>query len=164
MSFTALALIKISFLIFYRFVFVYDKSRFLDWRNIVINSMIFIIVIWDLGFTITFLSAWPKNFKAHWSTTTSKEITSQCINTFDMMWALSISDFITDVIIILIPIPMIWRLYLPLGRKLGVLLIFLLGSLYVEVKLQLYFDLRLHYVQGYGSLSDKATMDAQNHI
>jgi hypothetical protein len=121
MSFTSLALIKVSFLLFYKTIFVYDKWRFLNIRNVIINLMILIVVIWDLGFTLTFLSACRSNFRAHWAT----------INTFLMMYALSISDFITDVLILLIPIPMIWKLHLPPVRKFGVMIVFLFGGLYV---------------------------------
>ena len=131
MSFTSLALIKVSFLLFYRVVFVYDKWRFFDPRNLIINSMIGIVILWDLGFSLTLLSACRADFRAHWSTTTTKELTAKCINTFLMMWALSISDFITDLIILLIPLPMIWKLRLPMSRKIGVSIVFFFGSLYV---------------------------------
>jgi hypothetical protein len=96
MSFTSLALIKVSFLLFYKAIFVYDRWRFLDVRNAIINSMIFIVVIWDLGFTLTFLSARRSNFRAHWVTVMAKEITVKCINTFLMMYALSISSSTQD--------------------------------------------------------------------
>ena len=132
MSFTSLALVKVSFLLFYRAVFVYDKWNLFNVRNFIINSVIAIVVVWDLGFTLTMLCACRSDFRAHWSTTTSKELTTRCINTFLMMYALSISDFITDLIILLIPIPMIWKLHLRARRKIGVLIVFLLGSLYVQ--------------------------------
>jgi hypothetical protein len=137
MSFTSLALIKVSFLLFYKAIFVYDKWRFFNIRNVIINLMILIVVIWDLGFTLTFLSACRSNFRAHWATVTAKEITVKCINTFLMMYALSISDFITDVLILLIPIPMIWRLHLPPMRKFGVMIVFLFGGLYVPTMVPL---------------------------
>jgi hypothetical protein len=129
MSLTSLALIKVNFLLFYKATLVYDKGRFLDMRNVNINLMIFIVVIWDLGFRLTFLSACRGDFRAHWATVTAKEITLKCINTFLMMYALLISDFITDVIILMIPIPMIWKLHLPPMRKLGVMIVFQFGGL-----------------------------------
>ncbi|KAF1961219.1 hypothetical protein CC80DRAFT_488548 [Byssothecium circinans] len=132
MSLTALALIKVSFLLFYKLVFVYDKWRFFDPRNMLMNLLIATIIIWDIGFSLTLiLSCRGKSGRVstYWDTKTSKELTSKCINPFVYMYALSISDFITDAIIILIPIPMVWKLHLPTRRKFGVSLIFLLGSL-----------------------------------
>jgi hypothetical protein len=132
MSLTALALIKVSFLVFYKMVFVYDKWRFFDMRNILINLTIATIVVWDIGFSLTLiLSCRGKSGKVstYWDTKTAKELTSKCINPFVYMYALSITDFITDGLIVLIPIPMVWKLRLPTRRKVGVSLIFLLGSL-----------------------------------
>ncbi|KAJ4305889.1 hypothetical protein N0V90_001422 [Kalmusia sp. IMI 367209] len=132
MSLTALAFIKISFLIFYKLIFVYDRWRFWDPRNVLMNLMIATIVVWDIGFSLTLiLSCRGKSGKVstYWDTKSAKELTSKCINPFVYMYALSISDFITDGIILLIPIPMVWKLHLPLRRKIGVSFIFLLGSL-----------------------------------
>lgn len=125
-------MIKVSFLLFYKLVFVYDKWRFWDPRNIFMNLMIATIIVWDIGFSLTLiLSCVGKSGKVntYWDTKTSRELTSKCINPFVYMYSLSISDFITDAVILLIPIPMVWKLHLPTRRKFGVSLIFLLGSL-----------------------------------
>jgi hypothetical protein len=63
----------------------------------------------------------------------------KCTNTFLMMYALSISDFVTDALILLISIPMIWKLHLPM-RKFGVTIVLLFGGLYVPFVLD-----RVHY-------------------
>lgn len=117
MSFTASALIKVSFLLFYKLIFVCDKWRFFDIRNVIVNPIIFIVIVWDLGFTATFIFACRSDFRAHWSTTTANELATKCINTFLMTYALSISDFVADVIILLLPVPMFWKLHLPLATQ-----------------------------------------------
>jgi len=129
MSLTALALIKVSFLIFYKLVFVYDRWSIWNVRNLLINLMITAIIVWDLGFSLTLILLCRGNVRMYWSTSTTKELTTKCINPLVYMYALSISNFITDAIIILIPIPMIFKLHLPLRRKFGVTIVFLLGSL-----------------------------------
>jgi hypothetical protein len=132
MSLTSLAFIKISFLVFYKSVFVFDQWKPLDIRNILMNLTIATIVVWDIGFSLTLiLSCVGKSGKVstYWDTTTARELLSKCINPFVYMYALSISDFITDGLILLIPIPLVWRLHLSRRRKVGVSLIFLLGSL-----------------------------------
>jgi hypothetical protein len=129
MSMTTLTLVKLSFLIFYKRVFVYDKGNLSDIRNLLLNAMIVIIVLWDLGFSITMFASCRDDFNARFSPKTPAEIAGQCIDTFALLYGYAISDFITDCIIILTPIPFIWRLHLPLGRKLGVALVFLMGTL-----------------------------------
>lgn len=129
MSLSSLTLIKVSCLLFYKSVFVFDKWRFLDPRNVLMNLMITIIILWDLGFSFTLIFSCRSKVSTYWGTKTTKELTTKCINPFIYMYALSIIDFITDGITLLIPIPMIWKLHLPLRQKLGVLIIFLLGSL-----------------------------------
>jgi hypothetical protein len=64
-SFTSLPLAKVSLLLFYKAVFVDDKWRFFDIRNLNTNSMIFIVIIWDLGLTLTLIFACRSDFNAH---------------------------------------------------------------------------------------------------
>lgn len=131
MSLTALTLIKVSCLFFYKSVFVYGKWRFSDPRNVLMNLLIAVTILWDIGFSITLICSCRPKVSTYWSATTSTELTTKCINPFVYMYALSITDFITDAITFLIPIPMIWQLQLPMRRKFGVLIIFTLGSLAV---------------------------------
>jgi hypothetical protein len=126
MSIIDLTLIKLSFLFFYARVFIYDKSDLRSFRNAPIYIMILLVSLWGLGYTITYLAACRGNITAHWST---NDFQTKCINTFWMLYGLAISDTVMDCIIILIPIPMIWKLHLDLTRKLGISIIFLLGSL-----------------------------------
>lgn len=69
------------------------------------------------------------------------------MDTLELFFSFAVSDFISDVIILVLPIPLvskkygvqemcltdkfiqIWKLQLPFDRKLGVLLVFLLGTL-----------------------------------
>jgi hypothetical protein len=125
MSIVDLSLIKLSFLFFFARVFIYDKSNLRSIRNMSIFLMILLITIWGLGFSITYLAACQDNFALHWDAGD----TTQCINTFWMLYALAISDTAMDCITIIIPIPLIWKLHLALDRKVGISIIFLLGSL-----------------------------------
>jgi hypothetical protein len=113
-SYTALALVKLSFLLFYKRIFVYDHRSWTDLRRVTISVMIVIIILWDLGFSLTMFASCPGDLNARFSTKTSKEIMSKCINTFLVLYGFAISDFITDALIILIPLLMIWKLHLPL--------------------------------------------------
>ena len=126
---TTLAIIKISFLVFYKRIFVYDKSNIRDPRNLMLNILIGIIMVWDLGFTITMFASCRSDFNAMFYTKSTAELAVKCIETFGLIYAYAISDFIVDCFIIIIPAPMIWKLHLPFARKLGVSLVFLMGIL-----------------------------------
>ncbi|KAF2680441.1 hypothetical protein K458DRAFT_251755, partial [Lentithecium fluviatile CBS 122367] len=126
MSIIALSLVKLSFLFFYGRIFIYDATNPRSPRNNSVYLLALIVILWGLGFSITYLSACRGDFGAHWS---SSSFQTKCINTFWMLYGLAIFDFITDCLIILIPIPMIGKLHLDPGRKLGISIVFLLGTL-----------------------------------
>lgn len=126
LSIIDLSLIKLSFLLFYSRVFIYDSKNIRSPRNLSIYLLMFIVILWGFGFSITILSACRDDFRARWI---SSKFEAKCINTFLMLYALAISDFVIDVLIILLPIPMIWKLHLEPSRKLGISVVFLLGSL-----------------------------------
>ncbi|KAI0110607.1 hypothetical protein F4776DRAFT_674776 [Hypoxylon sp. NC0597] len=53
---------------------------------------------------------------------------NNCVDGLALWYAMAISDIIIDVIILVMPIPMVLKLQLPLKQKLGVLVMFLLGA------------------------------------
>ncbi|KAB8290819.1 hypothetical protein EYC80_008456 [Monilinia laxa] len=55
----------------------------------------------------------------------------KCMRALDMWYAMSVSDILVDIMILALPVPMVWQLKLRLKQKVGVLLMFLLGRLYV---------------------------------
>ncbi|KAI1646449.1 uncharacterized protein F4817DRAFT_365917 [Daldinia loculata] len=53
---------------------------------------------------------------------------NDCVDGLALWYAMAISDIIIDVIILIMPIPMVLKLHLPWTQKLGVLAMFLLGA------------------------------------
>lgn len=97
-------MIKVSFLLLYKRIFVVDKS----WktaRTFFINAMITIISLWAGGFTLTFLSM----CKGDWQVLfiDIEATLEKCVDTLELGYALAISDFITDALIIIIPLPFV---------------------------------------------------------
>lgn len=56
-------------------------------------------------------------------------IGGQCIDVQRFFTGQSVVNIITDAVLLALPLPLIWRLQLPLGQKLGLSAVFLLGSL-----------------------------------
>lgn len=102
-SIPALGAIKLSVLFFYRRIFVIEKSNLRNMHNIMYTVIIAIVAIWIAGFCFTFMFACKGDFDAWWHSALS--LMTKCIDTLILLYAYAISDFISDVIIILIPIP-----------------------------------------------------------
>ena len=57
------------------------------------------------------------------------QIPGHCILTLKADYVYAPLNFITDLLIFILPLPMVWRLQLSPGDKLGVLVIFMIGSM-----------------------------------
>ncbi|KAF2278032.1 uncharacterized protein EI97DRAFT_432117 [Westerdykella ornata] len=124
---TTNGLIKMSVLFLYRRLFVVDKQNWTNGRNVFFITMITLMGLWATSYTFAFMFMCKGNFEILF--TDLLAVMEQCVNTFMVGYSCSISDFISDALIVLIPIPFVWQLHLPLGKKLAVLGVFLLGIL-----------------------------------
>ncbi|KAI6083842.1 hypothetical protein F4821DRAFT_182915 [Hypoxylon rubiginosum] len=126
----ALGCTKASFLFFYRRIFAVDR---MGKTSMFLIGMIVLIGLWSVGFFLTFLFMCRLDFWALW--TTARAIIDHCISDTNPNFSLAISDVITDVIILIIPIPLIWRLNLTLAKKIAVTAVFLFGLITVAASL-----------------------------
>ncbi|KAI1391574.1 uncharacterized protein F4822DRAFT_190157 [Hypoxylon trugodes] len=119
----ALCCIKTSFLCFYRRVFSVQKR---DTVDILLKGSIVFVVLWTIAFFFAVLFQCGTQFWAIWNS--EAELKRRCTNTINMIITLCITDFITDLVIIIIPIPLVLRLNLNTTKKIGVCAMFLLGG------------------------------------
>ena len=126
----ALGLIKLSFILFYRRIFTKGAAWKFNW---VTWSMLAIITAWTIAFFFAILFICGTDFSAYWTST--KVEAANCTETSMLHNAFAISDVVIDVIIIVLPLPMVWRLHLTPGRKLGLIGIFMLGALALAASL-----------------------------
>ncbi|CAI6312954.1 unnamed protein product [Periconia digitata] len=120
-----LGLIKISVLAFYRRLFVIEKSNARDARNLIVTISMVFVALWAITFDLAFIWMCKGDFNAAFGP--PAEVAEKCIDAPLLAYIFSISDFITDALIILIPIPFVWKLQLSVQKKLAVTSIFLLG-------------------------------------
>ncbi|KAI1458555.1 hypothetical protein F4805DRAFT_423818 [Annulohypoxylon moriforme] len=118
-----LGCVKISVLFFYLRVFSTSRQT-VTYRIIV--GLIVIIAAWMTAFFFTNLLVCKGNFWAYWSSAVNLQ--KYCPGTTYKSLSFAISDFITDVIILATPIPLIWRLNMSTNRKIAVSLVFLVGA------------------------------------
>lgn len=116
--------IKLAALLFFRRIFCIKGSR--DRFYITTLMMIVVIVLWTVAFEVLAASRCGTHPSALWSGSTN--YFKYCSVALPYLLSFSISDFITDLMILLVPIPRIWLLKMSIGRKIGVTIIFLSAS------------------------------------
>ena len=95
----AFGAIKLSVILFYRRIFrgtVFDMCS---------KAMMAIITIWTLSFFFSFLFECGTHFGRNWSTL--KVLLAECAPQHEYQQAMSVSDVLTDVMILVMPIPFV---------------------------------------------------------
>ncbi|KUJ21329.1 uncharacterized protein LY89DRAFT_609882 [Mollisia scopiformis] len=136
-----LGCIKLSFAFFYRRIFVSPASKYF---NVITWATIALILAWMTAFFFSLLLA-CKAYSGEWSAWWGSviDLTTKCVKTEKLETALVVTDFLTDVLIMLLPIPKIWALHLPFARKLAVFAVFALGIVAVAasvVRMKYFLD------------------------
>lgn len=81
-------------------------------------------------FSYLFSNFWTQLFGCHpFAKEYNKELTGHCIDYIKADYAYGSLNWITDLILFVLPIPMIWRLQLNVKEKVGMTLLFMVGSL-----------------------------------
>lgn len=105
MSVPALGFTKLSFLCLYQRIFGQQQQKSVF--NGVLLAMIALVSAWTIAFFFMRLLACRGNFSAWWRSALS--LMTHCPNTMLKLYWLALSDFVTDVIIVLLPVPMVSR-------------------------------------------------------
>jgi hypothetical protein len=105
-------------------------------------------LLWAIGeILVVFILCQP--FAFNWD----KTIAGKCGNLNAAYLTVHASNFVIDSSIALLPTPVLWGLKLPTAKKLGVMLMFALGALYVLSFLFLFFSTPpLHFPPGRAGL------------
>ncbi|KAF2184616.1 hypothetical protein K469DRAFT_739271 [Zopfia rhizophila CBS 207.26] len=127
--FPTLWFIKCSVVLFYHRVLVADKKNYTDWANILVLSSLALVTVWSLAFGLAWVFV-CNPVKGFWSYPYAED-EGPCGDTWLLNRWISISDFVVDVLVILVPVPLVWRLHLPTSRKFAVLIVFFLGTVAV---------------------------------
>ena len=119
--FSQIGFIKIAFLLFYLQIF--PKRTF---RNVVWGFIGFIVAsIIAFGLAAVFVCS-PVNYAwMQWD----GEHKGKCVNNNSLAFSHAAISIVTDFVTLSLPITQIWKLHLALKKKIGVLLMFSMGSL-----------------------------------
>ena len=97
----AYGFIKLSVTFFYRRIFVAKRWSIFD---IVTKITIVLTVLWTLAFFLISIAGCGKNISYNWG---PLEDEYRCITGLPELEALMISDFITDLFVLLLPFPLV---------------------------------------------------------
>ncbi|MCJ1246595.1 hypothetical protein MMC30_003804 [Trapelia coarctata] len=112
---------KFSVLMFYRRIFRGRLFSIASW------SLIAAVIAWTIAFFFgNLLECIP--ISINWTGSGSDDT---CVNEVPMYLAQAYADVATDVLILVLPMPMIWKLQMPMRRKVAISGIFFLGALTV---------------------------------
>ncbi|KAH7125254.1 hypothetical protein B0J11DRAFT_550072 [Dendryphion nanum] len=132
-SIPALGFIKLSILCFYQRIFTVSKRDFKNAMCVSTWFMIAAVSAWMLGFFLRYLFACRTDFDIWW--TNAMRIMTECGDFQMILNALAISDFVCDLVILVMPIFPIWRLQLAIRSKIAVTIVFALGGFAVVASL-----------------------------
>lgn len=123
--------LKLSIICFYRRLFVVSVYRS-PFNRISIAALV-VAAAWMITFVIASTLSCGIQVAVKWGNLAEKN--QYCGIDLDIDNALVISDAATNLLIWLMPMPMIWRLHLSWRRKLAIVGILMIGSMYVKPKL-----------------------------
>lgn len=98
----ALVCVKLSFLYFYRRIFCTGHTKLF---NAIITLMVILTIGWGISFFFAILFECHGHFSAWWNNIHDLETFCKTSLEIENGWA--ISDFITDIIIIVLPMPVV---------------------------------------------------------
>jgi hypothetical protein len=118
----ALGCTKASFLLFYKRIFAINPS---GRTNLILVSLVVLVFMWTIAFFFASVFECNTKFWAIW--TSPNAFLENCVNDLQLALGFAASDLILDCVILIIPIPLVWRLNLNLPKKLAITSVFLLA-------------------------------------
>ena len=117
--------IKTSVLLFYRRLFAIDAT----FRRCTL-ALCIIVFLWTLSFFFAFTFQCGSHISYYW--TSVALIEKYCVDTTALELGFAISDVITDIMILAVPQPILWRLKVSKVQRVALCGIFGLGLGYVD--------------------------------
>ncbi|KAF9892322.1 hypothetical protein FE257_002099 [Aspergillus nanangensis] len=115
-----MTLVKLSLLISYLRFLTKAIHRKLTW------GMIGLTTAWGIAYMITMFTACIP-LRAYWETLQSDS--ENCTNKSSATMSFSITNMVTDLMVLVVPIPVLWNLKLPMRERLGLIALMSLGLL-----------------------------------
>ncbi|KAL8730562.1 MAG: hypothetical protein Q9166_004016 [cf. Caloplaca sp. 2 TL-2023] len=131
--------VRVSMLLLYIRIFPVRNFRNICWANVGLNALVFVSIV--LG---TCLICTPIT----WSFDKS-DPNGKCGNLLKFERYTAVMSLITDAIIVVLPMPMLWRLQMKLQKKIGISVVFGLGAIICILTITRIFASEYYYPNNY---------------
>lgn len=111
-------IVKISIMLLYLRIFTSRKFHIATWMCIAFVAMIAIANTLVAIFACTPVQSFY-----------NREIAVRCIDEVAWYWSTAVLNIVTDVIILILPLPVLWSVQMSLSRKIAISILFMLGGL-----------------------------------
>ena len=121
--------VKTSLLLFYVRIFPNHRMRMV--------ACITGAILWSFGLASTIVDidvCTP--IRSYWAIPINGHVEGHCVNTHVFYIFVAVMQLLTDIAVLLIPLPFVWRLQISDAKKVALSIIFLLGSLYVSPQIE----------------------------
>ena len=98
----AFGLIKLSIIFLYRRLFVTRRGTYFDW---ITKISISVVLLWTISFFFGFIFGCGTHFSAEWGS--FRDYHMYCGVVIDLMNPLVVSDLVSDVMILCLPLPVV---------------------------------------------------------
>ncbi len=120
-----MGLVKVSILLMYLRIF--NTTR---WFRLIVYGTMFVVVGVHFGCIVGYLCQ-NRPISAYWDPV--RDEATEWVSMDNPIIALAVITIITDVIVLILPIPITWRLHMRMRQKLIVMGILLVGVMYVSM-------------------------------
>ncbi|KAK7961228.1 hypothetical protein PG988_012442 [Apiospora saccharicola] len=117
-----ICLIKVSVLLLYLRIF-----RVLKWMRVISVISIVLIVLWHLALSVSFAAMCAPGTGDTQLDFLAAFISQKCSDTRILVVLQGVGNVVTDIWLILLPLPAVWKLQMPFRRKLAVSSMFMVG-------------------------------------
>ncbi|KAF1814661.1 hypothetical protein P152DRAFT_363961, partial [Eremomyces bilateralis CBS 781.70] len=108
----------------------------IPYYKIVNRGMILVMIGWGVGFfTATVFGCWP--IEMYWKSRSGDE----CTNEYVRLAVGTIVNIVTDFVVVLMPLPIIWKLQRPMREKIILWILMAVGLIHVRSDVQLRYHL-----------------------
>ena len=112
--------VKISILLLYRSIFGATRNRVFQIASKTLGALWLVLAV--VGTCCTALQCWPVSYA--WTTDHSEK----CLDLEKMVFALAMFAIPLNVVTLVLPLPLIWKVQLSRKTRIGIALLFVLGG------------------------------------
>ncbi|KAG9236839.1 hypothetical protein BJ875DRAFT_523745 [Amylocarpus encephaloides] len=143
----ALGLVKLSVLFFFHRIFCPQKTANTKSRYAILFMMA-LVILWMVGYWMSAIFICGNDFGAFFGNT--KGLKEKCGDVLLWLYTLAITDLVTDLGVLVLPLPLLWKLQIAMRKKIAISVVFALGSVATIASAVRLINISKYYRAGFG--------------